>query len=501
MSEQQNSYKPAPAEGQSDSCAEIEREAADAGGVFRPFVFDDLSAELRSAVDRVGWSVPTPAQAGAIPRLLSGRDLIVQAKTGSGKTGAYLLPALRSINKELPWAQALVLVPTRELARQVHAVFMQLTSGTGIRGALLYGGVGYADQNRDLREGAQVVIGTPGRILDHIHRGTFTVQRISLLVLDEADELLSMGFYPDLRRLRSQLPADRQTCLLSATIPYHVEQLAKSFLRDPDRLILSMGEEVVSTLEHFYYVVPPLQKDRMLIRLLEMENPDAALIFCNTKREVEYVAQVLKNNGYDAMHLTGDVSQNTREKTVKQMHEGALRFIVATDVLARGIDISDLSHVFVYNIPEQVAVYVHRSGRTARAGKTGIAITLCEDIEEKRLLGIARQYHFSIMKRPLPSAEDAAEKIAERLLVRLESEMLSLGLMDRERLNRYLDLVDSLSANEEGRQLTAMLLDRVYMQGLQQPLFTPDSGAGKTRASAGSGESKRRGRGKRRPSG
>ena len=302
-----------------------------------------------------------------------------------------------------------------------------------------------------------------------------------------------------LRKLRSQLPEHRQTCLCSATIPYHVEELARVFLHNPDRLILSKGAEVVSTLEHSYYLVPPLQKDRMLLRLLEMENPDSAIIFCNTKRAVEYLATVLKNSGYDARHLTGDVAQNTRERTVQQMHDGTLRFIVATDVIARGIDISDLSHVFLYDIPEHTEVYVHRSGRTARAGKTGVAITLCEDIEERRLLGIARQYNFTIAKHTTPTPEDVSAITSERLIIQLEAEMTTLGLMEKERLPRYQPLVESLIETEEGKTLLAMMLDRVYLQGMQQPLFSPEpppvprpSSSGPSRSSTGGGGGKRR---------
>ena len=438
------------------------------------FGFADLPAELHDIVTDIGWTEPTPVQARGIPILMRGTDLIVQAKTGSGKTAAYLLPIIQTVVRKNDWSQALVLVPTRELARQVYEVLKNLTQDLPIRTALVYGGVGYGEQNAALRGGAHIVVGTPGRVLDHIFRGTFSVQRITWLVLDEADELLSMGFLPALRKLRAQLPASRQTCLLSATIPYHVEELSRSFLRNPDRLILSQGGEVVSTLEHSYYVVPALQKDRMLLRLLEMENPDSAIIFCNTKREVEYLAQVLKNNGYDARHLTGDVAQNTREKTVQQMHDGSLRFIVATDVIARGIDISDLSHVILYDIPENIAVYVHRSGRTARAGKTGVAITLCEDFEEGRLLAIARQYHFEIEKRPLPTPEEVAARTGERLLVMLELEVTGLALQDRERMQRYAPLGESLAESDAGKEIIAMLLDRAYTRGMHMPIFTPE---------------------------
>jgi ATP-dependent RNA helicase DeaD len=438
------------------------------------FSFTDLPEPYRGTVARIGWTTPTPVQERAIPYLLSGRDLIVQAKTGSGKTAAYLLPLLQSLRPDDFWCQALVLAPTRELARQVHAVLCDLIEGTGIRTALVYGGVGYGEQNDRLRGGAQVVVGTPGRILDHLARGTFTLQRLTWLILDEADELLSMGFYPALRKLRRQLPAARQTCLLSATIPYHVEELAHSFLRDPDRLIMSRGDEVVSTLEHCYYIVPPLQKDRMLIRLIEMENPDAAIIFCNTKREVEYLAAVLRNNGFDAAPLTGDLAQGARERIVQRMRDGALRFLIATDVVARGIDISDLSHVFLYDIPEHTEIYVHRSGRTARAGKTGIAVTLCESIEERKLLTIAQQYHFDITKRELPSTEDVAARLFERLIAYLEGARMELSIQDRERVDQFLPMVASLASEEDTQPLLALLLDRAYIQSVHQPTFVPE---------------------------
>jgi len=435
------------------------------------FHFSELSHGLRERVHDLGWDVPTPVQAKAIPYLLEGRDMIVQARTGSGKTAAYLLPILETVRMENAWCQALILVPTRELARQVNAVLKDLIGDEKIKTALLYGGVGYGEQVQALKAGAQIIVGTPGRVLDHVYKGTLVMQRLSTLVLDEADEMLSMGFYPAMKKLRMQLNKDRSTYLFSATIPYHVERVAYEFLSNPDRLSLSKGTMSVTELDHVYYLVPALHKDRMLIRLIEMLNPDSAIIFCNTKRAVEYLVTVLKNYGHDALHLTGDLAQGKRERTMARLREGSLRFLIATDVAARGIDISDLSHVFLYDIPEQTEVYVHRSGRTARAGKTGVAVTLCEEFEEAKLLGIARQYKFEIEKLLLPTEEEVSARVSERLLVQMETQLNGLSLMERERMERFLPLAQSLSEIEDTSTIVALLLDQAYTRGLHEPLF------------------------------
>ncbi len=438
------------------------------------YTLDDLPENLRATVERLQWPSLMPVQRKAIPYILEGRDMTIQARTGSGKTGAFLIPLLQLVNPENLWCQALILVPTRELARQVYSVLTELSAATSVRSALLYGGVGYGTQTQALRNGAQIVVGTPGRIIDHVYRGTFSVQRVEYLILDEADEMLSMGFYPSMKKLKRQLPDERHTYLFSATIPYHVEQLSREFLNDPERLSLSKGTQSVSELEHRYYIVPTLQKDRMLIRLIEFENPDSAIIFCNTKSTVEYLSEALKNHGYDALPITGDLSQSKREQTMQMLRDGSLRFLVATDIAARGIDISDLSYVFLYDIPEHTEVYVHRSGRTARAGKTGIAITLCELIEEQRLLGIARQYKFDIEKHDLPSEEQVIERLKERLIVQLESHMSGLSMIEQESMKRFSSLARELSGDEDAIPLISFILNHVYMQGLHEPLFQPD---------------------------
>ncbi len=473
------------------------------------FSFGDLPADMEERVRNLGWTIPTPVQRKAIPYVLAGRDIIVQARTGSGKTAAYLLPIIQNVNASQSWCQALILTPTRELARQVHEVLLDLVGNSGIRSALIYGGVRYNAQINDLKAGAHIIVGTPGRVLDHLYRGTLTLMRIKVLVLDEADEMLSMGFYPSMRKLRKQIPEKRHTFMFSATMPYHVEQLAHEFLSNPGRLSLSKGNQSVSQLEHLYYLSPALQKDRVLVRLLEYENPESAIIFTNTKRDAEYLSTFLKNYGIEAQHLTGDLPQSKRERLMAELRNGELRLLIATDVAARGIDISDLSHVVLYDIPEHVEVYVHRSGRTARAGKTGIAITICEQFQEKKLLGIAKRYGFSIEHRELPSDEALQQRLAERLTVHLENQLIDMAMMDRERIQRFVSLAEQMASDDDMRSLVAMLLDRAYIQGLHgrvydgKPVFTapqPAQGGDGSAADAAEAEKKRRRR-KRKPRG
>jgi ATP-dependent RNA helicase DeaD len=454
-----------------------EPSAQDGDVLFEPanplpdFSFDHLPEGLRERVAKLGWSEPTSVQRKAIPYLLARRDIIVQARTGSGKTAAYLLPIIESIVPENLWCQALVLVPTRELARQVHEVLIALTEGSNVKCALLYGGVRYHTQMKDLKDGAQIIIGTPGRILDHVYRGTLTLMQLQTLIFDEADEMLSMGFYPSMRKLKRQMPDKRNSYMFSATMPYHVEQLAREFLRKPDRLSLSKGNQSVTELEHRYYLAQTLQKDRALIRILEYENPESAIIFTNTKRNAEYLSAFLKNYGIDAQHLTGDLPQGKREQVMGRLRSGELRFLIATDVAARGIDISDLSYVILYDIPEHIEVYVHRSGRTARAGKTGTAVTLCEKIEESKLLGIAKRYGFTVEQYELPTDNEIQQRLTERLIVRLEDQLNDMGMMERERVRRFLPIAEFLGTDDEMRMLIAMLLDTSYQTGLAARLY------------------------------
>ncbi len=430
--------------------------------------FAQLPPTLQAAARSAGWGSLMPVQERSIPYVLARRDLIVQSKTGSGKTGAFLLPLFELVDADLKEPQVLILTPTRELSRQIHEEFERMQQSPdvpAISAALIYGGVRYAPQFKSLQQGAQVVIGTPGRILDHLERKSLSLRSLSVLVMDEADEMLSMGFYPAMQQLRRYLPRERTSYMFSATIPHKVRTLADEFLRDPGFLSLSINHVSVDALSHRYYVVEPMEKDRTLVRLIEMENPDSAIIFANTKRDVEYLTKFLRNYGYDADEISGDLSQKSREQVMDRIRRGALRFLVATDVAARGIDISDLSHVFMHDVPQDPEYYVHRSGRTARAGKTGIAIVLCTLAEERTLKSIARKYGIELERRPVPEDSDVEQRVAERMTILLESKLRSLSNLERERLRRFVPLAKDLASEEP--EILAALLDELYRAQLQ----------------------------------
>ena len=447
--------------------AEREFQASDA--VAPPEIgLEDLPERLRSAVTAAGWPGLMPVQARAIPPMLDGRDLIVQSKTGSGKTGAFLLPFFELLDPARNGAQALVLTPTRELARQIYTEFERLKAGVvdgdRLRGALVYGGVSYNQQNLDLRGGAQLVVGTPGRVLDHLERRTFSLDGLRVLVLDEADEMLSMGFLPAMKKLRRYLPDRRQSTMFSATMPPSVRSLAGEFLHEPTFLALSGGTVQIDALSHRFYVVPGMDRDRALVRVIELENPESAIVFANTKKEVEYLATFLRNYGHDAGEISGDLSQGARETIMQRVREGKLRFLVATDVAARGIDISDLTHVIMFDVPQDTEYYVHRAGRTARAGKTGTAISLVSPESKNKLMGIFRRYDLPFEERPMPTDEEVMVRVRERLTILLEERYRTTKTLSRERIARFDPLVRELALEEP--HLLSMLLDGLYHETL-----------------------------------
>jgi ATP-dependent RNA helicase DeaD len=381
---------------------------------------DDLPDVVEQAFRATGWSELMEVQRTAIPYMLDRRDIIVQARTGSGKTGAFLLPLFNVLDPERRVPQALILAPTRELARQIHEEFERMKIATPdtneFDAALLYGGVSYGPQLEALENGAQVVIGTPGRTLDHLNQGNFKAGDVQLFILDEADEMLSMGFYPDMKEIEEFLPEKRQSLMFSATMPPKIQTLAREFLRDPGFLALSSGHVSVETINYRYYLVSPMEKDRSLKRLIDVEEPESSIIFANTKREVSYLTQFLTNEGYDAEEMSGDLSQKAREKAMGRLRDGKVRFLVATDVAARGIDISDLSHVFVYDVPQDEEYLIHRSGRTARAGKQGTCIILATHEDEFKLKRMARRYDIDMERAEVPTdpLEDAIDLLDER---------------------------------------------------------------------------------------
>lgn len=428
----------------------------------------DLPDSWRAAMTRAGWTDLMPVQAKAMPYIMAGRDLMVQARTGSGKTGAFVLPILERINPLQPTCQALILVPTRELAQQVAHEAVVLAGDSGANAVAVYGGSSYKVQLDAFRKGAHLVVGTPGRILDHLLRRTLSLDDLQILVFDEADRLLSMGFYPDMRQLQTYLPSRRvDSFMFSATFPPTVQSLARQFLHEPDFLSLSSDNMYVAETEHVYYTVPALEKDRALVRLIEVENPDSAFIFCNTKVRVTYVTTVLRRFGYDADELSSDLEQKAREKVMDRVRQGKLRLLVTTDVAARGIDVPELSHVVQYEVPEDPELYIHRAGRTGRAGAAGVAITLVGDFSEQvKLKRIRDKYGVDLEERPLPTEEDVTNLVAERLTAQLEADLRQRDILQKERLHRFLPLAKTLGESLEGQSLIAMLLDDIYQQTL-----------------------------------
>jgi ATP-dependent RNA helicase DeaD len=453
---------------------------------------EQLPESLREAATRVAWKILMPVQARAIPYLLGARNIMVQARTGSGKTGAYLLPMLERLNPGRRHCQALILVPTRELARQVGQEAERLCGNAGLRTVVVYGGVGYGAQIDALEQGAQIVVATPGRALDHLLKRTLSLDRIEMLIFDEADRMLSMGFYPDMKQIQAYLPKRRpHTCMFSATFPAFVMRTASEFIAEPEFITLSLDHVHVTETEHVFYLVPGMEKDRALVRLIEIENPASTIIFCNTKVKVHYVSVVLQRFGYDADELSADLSQKDRERVLERVRQGRLRFLVATDVAARGLDIPDLSHVIQYEPPEDYEGYIHRAGRTGRAGAAGVAISLVTDLEKMDLDRIAKHFSITLQERPLPTQADVETVVAERLTAMLEARLRERDKLHIERSQRLVPLGRSLAENEDESAIIAMLLDDYYQQTLHAPLPQP-SGAPVATNPGGPGVGRRR---------
>ena len=424
---------------------------------------DQLSNLAREAMARAGWQSMMPVQRRAIPYVLAGKDLMVQSRTGSGKTGAFILPILDRINTDLDECQALVMAPTRELAQQVATDAQTLAGDRPVRIISVYGGTSYGPQLDAFKAGAHLVIGTPGRLLDHLLRRSLSLDDLQILVFDEADRLLSMGFYPDMKELQRYLPQRRiDAFMFSATFPPRVMSLARQFLTDPTFLGLSADNVHVAETEHVFYGVEAMDKDRSLVRIIEAENPDSAIIFCNTKNRVHYVSVVLQRFGYDADELSSDLSQKARDVVLNRVRSGKLRFLVATDVAARGIDIPELSHVIQYEPPEDPEIYIHRAGRTGRAGASGVAMSLVDWLEKAKLKRIAQRYEIDLIERQPPTDEDVAGMVSERMTVFLENQLRSRDRLKAERMQRFIPLARSLGEDEDGLEVLAMLLDDAY---------------------------------------
>lgn len=444
----------------------------------KPARLEDLSEPIRRAAEeKLGWKSLMPVQEAAIPYLLADREIMVQSRTGSGKTGAFAIPILEKIDPALKSVQALVMVPTRELARQVMGEAELLSSFNGVRSVAVYGGVGYGPQLDALRDGAQLVVGTPGRILDHLMRGSMRLDKLRMVIFDEADRMLSMGFFPDMKALKEYLPDDMKAYMFSATFPPRVLSLSRLFMTDPEMLSLSAGVEHVVETAHVYYAVPGMEKERCLVRIIEIENPDSAIIFCNTKANAKFVMTVLARFGYDADLLSADLTQGAREKVLKKVYDKQLRFLVGTDVVSRGIDIDSLSHVILFDFPEDHESYIHRTGRTGRAGASGEAISLVDVLEKLELMSVAKRYGIDLEQRPLPDDEEVSQVVSERSIALLEAKLRNLDEDARARAEKVVPLARQFTGgDDERRGDIAMLLD-AYYQNAQHESQPDDEGA------------------------
>jgi len=371
-----------------------------------------LEAPLVSALTALGYEEPTPIQREAIPPLLSGHDVLGQAATGTGKTAAFALPLLQRIGASTastPNVRALVLVPTRELAMQVAEAIHRYGKGLGTRVLPIYGGQSIQQQLRALRRGVDVIVATPGRALDHIRRGSLTLSHVQVVVLDEADEMLDMGFAEDLEEILDALPAERQTALFSATIPPRIAGIAERHLDQPVRVRIAreaLAAGSAPRVRQVAYVVPRQYKVAALGRVLDMESPTSAIVFCRTRTEVDELAETLVGRGYRADALHGGLSQEQRDRVMQRFRDGGTELLIATDVAARGLDIGHLSHVVNYDVPSAADAYVHRIGRTGRAGREGVAITLAEPREHRLIRNIEQLTKQRIPVEPLPTLVD-----------------------------------------------------------------------------------------------
>ncbi|MCX7564208.1 DEAD/DEAH box helicase [Xanthomonadaceae bacterium XH05] len=407
-----------------------------------------LSAPLLQALSDVGYEAPSPIQAATIPPLMEGRDLVGQAQTGTGKTAAFALPVLNRIDTTQPRTQALVLAPTRELAIQVAEAFQKYaTHLPGFHVLPIYGGQGYGTQLHGLKRGAHVVVATPGRLIDHLERGSLDLSHLKVLVLDEADEMLRMGFIDDVEAILQKTPPGRQVALFSATMPPQIRRIAQTYLNNPIDVAIEAKTRTATNIHQRYWLVGGMQKLDAITRLLEVETFDGMIVFARTKQATEELADRLQARGFAASAINGDIPQPLRERAVQKLKDGQLDILVATDVAARGLDVERISHVLNYDIPYDVESYVHRIGRTGRAGRSGEAILFVTPRERGMLRAIERATRQPIEPMTMPSSSQVNDQRIARFRQRIEATLA----------NEDLDLFRSLLVDLEREQETSML--------------------------------------------
>jgi ATP-dependent RNA helicase DeaD len=433
-----------------------------------------LSAPTLDRLAAKGYSAPTECQQETIPRALEGRDLVVQSRTGTGKTAAFAVPIVERLRPDLAEVQALVLTPTRELAVQVTQEVTEIGQGKGVRVLSIYGGDSMDRQLEGIRAGAQVIVGTPGRVLDHLRRKTLRFDQVMTLVLDEADRMLDMGFAVEMGQIMGYVPAERQTLLFSATVPLGIRGLIYHYLSEPEWILLSEDQIYVKEVEHLYCLTPKLHKETTLYKLLEYENPASSMVFCNTREETRLVYTFLTGKGLPVAMLSSDLPQRKRERVMGRFRAGEIRHLVTTDVASRGIDIVDLSHVFIFSSPDSPEQYIHRAGRTGRVGKTGRAISLVSAHDLLSFNRLVKRYHVDVGELSVPSDAEVHERKLERILTRLAAEGQVLPLDDFAELA---PIARGIAEHEHRDRILAVLLHRYFeappVEGDDEPVEAP----------------------------
>jgi len=430
-----------------------------------------ITGPVLKAIKDLGYETPSPIQAATIPTLLSGRDVVGMAQTGTGKTAAFALPVLERLDISQKTPQALVLAPTRELALQVCEAFESYASKMkGVHVLPVYGGQGYGVQLSALRRGVHVVVGTPGRIMDHLAKGTLDLSELQYLVLDEADEMLKMGFAEDVEQILAQTPEEKQVALFSATMPPQIRRLAQQYLRDPEEISIKSKTATGTNITQRYLVVSYAQKVDALTRILEVENFDGMIVFVRTKNETETLAEKLRARGYSAAAINGDVAQVQRERSVNQLKDGKLDILVATDVAARGLDVERISHVINFDIPTDTESYVHRIGRTGRAGRKGDAISFITPRERYLLKSIERATRQEPTQMQLPSTED----VNTTRLARFD-DAITTALGETDRVEKFRDIIAHYVRNNDVPESDVAAALAIVAQGDTPLLLDPSN--------------------------
>lgn len=395
--------------------------------------FDELNIDERilRAIEDMGFEETSPIQAQAIPAVCEGIDVVGQAQTGTGKTAAYTIPMLMKIDPQIKKPQAIVLCPTRELAVQVAEEIRKLAKYmSDIKVLPVYGGQEIVRQIKSLKTGVQIIVGTPGRVMDHMRRKTVKFDNINMVILDEADEMLDMGFREDMETILTETPEDRQTVMFSATMPKAIMDIARNFQKDARIIKVVRKELTVSNIEQFYYEVRPKNKTEVLCRLIDIYNPRLSVVFCNTKRQVDELISELKGRGYFADGIHGDMKQQQRDRVMDDFRSGKVDILIATDVAARGIDVDDVDMVFNYDIPQDEEYYVHRIGRTGRAGRSGMALSFISGKEVYKLKDIERYCKTKILAKPVPSLDDVKNTKLDNMFDKIRQTIEEGGLTD-----------------------------------------------------------------------